>query len=178
VSRILPPVTSRARPDPDHAPGGQGTAEGHGGESASLKLAAHITAPGQARHFARQRLQEWRWPPDEIRTAELVISELMTNSVRACGAVPGEPARPDDQNSQPVSLTLRLHPGQLLIEVTDPGSGQPAPAEPGLDAESGRGLMLVQACSQEWGCHTLPSGGKTVYAVLGLPDSDGLPGDD
>lgn len=33
-------------------------------------------------------------------------------------------------------------------------------------ADSGRGLMIVQALAKEWGCSRLPACGKTVYAVV------------
>ncbi len=38
------------------------------------------------------------------------------------------------------------------------------------DAESGRGLMLVQALSKEWSYFFPPSGGKTVYCVISASD--------
>jgi hypothetical protein len=39
-------------------------------------------------------------------------------------------------------------------------------ADASTDDESGRGLMLVQALSKEWGYFFSPSGGKVTYCVL------------
>ena len=49
----------------------------------------------------------------------------------------------------------------------------PTPANPGQDAEDGRGLLLVQALSLQWGWYfpasTSPGGhaGKVVWAIVG-----------
>jgi hypothetical protein len=39
-------------------------------------------------------------------------------------------------------------------------------ADVGVNAESGRGLMLVDALSKEWSYFYPPDGGKTVYCVI------------
>ncbi|MEU5400704.1 ATP-binding protein [Streptomyces sp. NPDC005963] len=58
----------------------------------------------------------------------------------------------------------------VLVQVHDdrPG-GLPAPADPRADAEHGRGLTLIEACSDAWG--VVPRGGprsrgKTVWFVV------------
>jgi hypothetical protein len=37
------------------------------------------------------------------------------------------------------------------------------------DAESGRGLLMIETMSDEWGCHPRRSGGKVVYAIMRIP---------
>ena len=96
-----------------------------------------------------------------IEAIELVVSELVTNAVRA-SAVADEP--------HDVVLTLRLLPDRVAIEVFDRNPNSPVLTDPDTEAESGRGLLLVEALSDEWGHRFPPSGGKTVFAVLALPD--------
>jgi hypothetical protein len=49
----------------------------------------------------------------------------------------------------------------------DIGPGEPSPADPGDDAEEGRGLLLISRLSKDWGWWPCPhSGGKVVFASL------------
>jgi hypothetical protein len=70
-------------------------------------------------------------------------------------------------NVERISLTLRHLPGRIVVEVSDNNPSPPVVADAGTDAEDGRGLMLVQALSKEWGHFFPPAGGKTVYCVIG-----------
>lgn len=66
-------------------------------------------------------------------------------------------------------LTLTLHDAGLRIEVTDtrcerfPTGGLRPPAD---DAESGRGMLLVEALADRWGVRTGPFPLKTVWAEV------------
>lgn len=53
------------------------------------------------------------------------------------------------------------------IEVSDPGDGLPVIAEAAPDAESGRGLAIVDAFAEAWGVRERVVG-KTVWARLRL----------
>lgn len=84
--------------------------------------------------------------------AQLVASELVTNAVVHAGT--------------PIELTLRLVSPLLHIAVRDSGDGQARIA--GLvdeTAESGRGLLLVDALSSSWG-NLVPQIGKVVWAAV------------
>lgn len=81
---------------------------------------------------------------------------------RASGDVLSNPSLTDAQ----IALTLRRLPGRVVIEVYDNDPNPPVLTDGEADAESGRGLLLVQALSKEWGHFFPPSGGKTVYCVL------------
>jgi anti-sigma regulatory factor (Ser/Thr protein kinase) len=129
-----------------------------------LELSTLPSAVPCARQHARHVLRTW----DLGRLAEpveLVVSELLTNAITAARAVdPGIPVR----------LWLRSAGASVLILAWDPGPGSPAarPADPG--AESGRGLLLVEAVSTRWGWYVpdLRTGkaghaGKVVWAVVG-----------
>jgi anti-sigma regulatory factor (Ser/Thr protein kinase)/anti-anti-sigma regulatory factor len=84
--------------------------------------------------------------------AQLVASELVTNAVVHAGT--------------PMQLTLRLVSGLLHIAVRDSGDGQ-ARIRGTVDesAESGRGLVLVDALATSWGSF-VPPFGKIVWATL------------
>jgi two-component sensor histidine kinase len=132
------------------------------------------TAPFLARRYTHRVLGEWRLGPETIETAELLVSELVTNAAKFAGPLPGALAHPDLAQVGAVTVTLKYGPDRLIIEVSDADSNPPVATEPRLDAESGRGLMLVEALSKEWSYYFPPSGGKTVYCVISLDDASTL----
>ena len=114
----------------------------------------------RAREFTRITLQDWGMA-GPIDVAELVVSELVTNSLRhgllSAQRMPGE---------HPVGLTLlRLDP-YLMCMVTDPGGQCPVRIDSCASAESGRGLQVVESCSVRWGWEPITSEGKVVWALL------------
>jgi anti-sigma regulatory factor (Ser/Thr protein kinase) len=124
--------------------------------------AGDTTQPGKSRACTRAFLGRCRdISPGTIDTAELLVSELVTN---ACSYSPA---------GSPVGLSLRQFPRHLLIEVIDASPDPPVPAHPGTDALSGRGLLLVSAMTATWGYFRLHDGRKAVYAILPVPE----PGD-
>jgi anti-sigma regulatory factor (Ser/Thr protein kinase) len=128
----------------------------------SLVLGALITAVPCARLHARQVLWEWGVRVD-VDTAELMVSELVTNGLKASWATGFSP---------PVWLRMAASASSLLIEVWDGNGKPPAPAElddgvPDLDGEGGRGLFLVEALSQAWGWYpTRDPLGKVTWCEL------------
>ena len=64
---------------------------------------------------------------------------------------------------------MELDREQVLIIVWDASPHAPVRAEVDGEAESGRGLMLVEAISAQWGTSANPSGGKTVWALIAAP---------
>jgi anti-sigma regulatory factor (Ser/Thr protein kinase) len=95
----------------------------------------------------------WDLDPDP---AELVVSELVTNAVRASLAL-AEP--------QPVRLWLAASQLRVAIGVWD-GNPDPPLLAPAADTdEGGRGLCLVEAISAAWDWYP-QDGGKVVHAFL------------
>jgi len=136
-----------------------------------LELAALPSTPHRARQHTQAALNAWQLPAETVRTAQLIVSELVTNSIQAISADPASRGEPNPDDAARIELTLRLLPGRIVIEVSDTHPGAPVPADADPEAEAGRGLMLVQALSKEWGYFCPPSrGGKTVYAVVCAPD--------
>jgi len=124
-----------------------------------LELGALPGAVPSARLHARHILREWGAPVQLTDDVEQVVSELVTNAVTASRAI---------RQLTPVRLWLLSDTRNVLVMAWDASPRPPAPAEPGLLAESGRGLLLVQALSQRWGSYPTPRrGGKVVWALCG-----------
>ncbi|WP_406727228.1 ATP-binding protein [Streptomyces sp. GD-15H] len=117
-----------------------------------------------ARDFTRQALHAWGWLPaataDRRAAAEdvlLVVSELVTN---ACLHAEG-----------PDQLGIVCDNKMIRLEVTDRGTGQPAPRTPHRSGlPGGHGMFIVQRLCLDWGVVRTPGiAGKTVWAELGAP---------
>lgn len=138
--------------------------------SFAAELPRSPLSPYLARCLTRAALRLWRVRPETLETAELLISELVTNAVK--GSRPDPPGNEDGS----VVLSLRYHRAELTAGVSDSDRGLPTVRAPGTQAEHGRGMLLIQALSKEWGYYLLPPDGKVVYFVLAAdraPDACG-----
>lgn len=136
-----------------------------------LSLVALPTAPFWARRYTRRFLAGYQDVSGETTgTAELVVSELVTNSVRFCGGSERTLPQPQSYSGRAdpplISLSLRHFRTGLLIEVYDTSNDPPVLAHARGHAENGRGLMIVGALTKEWSYFLLPDGGKVVYCFL------------
>ncbi|MEU1438202.1 ATP-binding protein [Streptomyces sp. NPDC005786] len=113
-----------------------------------------------ARLLTTAHLGDWGLPTE---SAAHIVAELAANAVEH-GRVPGRDFR--------LSLTVTGEALLLRIELTDTrGDRLPSPAAPGPLAESGRGLLIVEALADRWGVVEGPVPRKTVWAELDLvPD--------
>ncbi len=109
-----------------------------------------------ARHFVRDLLSDQ--PHEIVEAAELMTSELATNSVRH--------ARSDFE------LAVHLSREEIRVEVSDHGQGQPIPRTPTPRDQSGRGLQIVKELAEDWGITPSPNG-KLVWFTLRLPTHTG-----
>ncbi len=129
-----------------------------------LEMTAVPGAVPRARHHARQVL--WDLGIKElIEPVELVVSEIVTNAVRASGGLDSN--GPSAGDAVPV-VRLWLSAGEhgALVHVWDASASPPARQELEPDAESGRGLMLVDMLSAAWGsCTIAGEPGKVVWAL-------------
>ncbi|MFF6772311.1 SpoIIE family protein phosphatase [Streptomyces sp. NPDC012637] len=92
-----------------------------------------------------------RWGLEQLEfTAELVVSELVTNAIRY-----GRP---------PIRLRL-IHDHGLSCEVSDGSSTTPHLRRARAFEEGGRGLLLVAQLAERWGTRHARNG-KTVWAEL------------
>jgi anti-sigma regulatory factor (Ser/Thr protein kinase) len=132
-------------------------------------FASEARTPSLARQHAGAELRNWKLPSEIADAAVLLVSELTTNAVNASVVSPANSGGTQGEVVSKVSLVLRLLWDRLVIEVSDDAPYPPVQAVADTESENGRGLLLVEALSKEWGYFRLPSGGKTVFCVLGLP---------
>jgi anti-sigma regulatory factor (Ser/Thr protein kinase) len=125
-------------------------------ETTELRVALDVHAPAASRSLIARWLTD-RVPQSVLEHAQLVASELTTNSVRHSGAQAGDNLR----------FRLELSPTEVRIEVSDPGLGGPVERRaPDVDNGGGFGLSLVQMLSQGWGMEDHGSGETRVWARL------------
>ena len=124
--------------------------------SSALEFAPFPTAVSCARLHAVHVLHEWGLR-GLAEDAALIVSELMTNAVDASAVLPDRP---------PVTLRLLVRERSLLIEVWDQGPLDLEPREADADSECGRGLTVVAALSDRWGCERTGYRRKVVWAEL------------
>ena len=122
-----------------------------------LELRALPTAVACARGHARSVALEWGLPhlADDLA---LLVSELMTNAVRAS---------PRAAASEPpiVRLWLVCDQASVVIYVWDASSQMPVRRDAGADSEGGRGLLVIDALSTHWGAYRKDRG-KVVWAMI------------
>jgi anti-sigma regulatory factor (Ser/Thr protein kinase) len=94
----------------------------------------------------------WEWGMEALaRPAELAVSELVTNAVRA--SIEARVARPAPGWAGLPVVALRLAGDRqhLLVEVSDHDPRPPVPTMMDPERDGGRGLLLVEAVSERWG---------------------------
>lgn len=122
-----------------------------------LELGALPSAVPCARLHACHILREWALTPLTDQT-ELVVSELVTNAVRASRAMRAAPS---------IRMWLLSDSRRVMVLVWDAGAGAPVRAQASDDAEYGRGLLLVEEASTSWGWYApTDRAGKVVWALL------------
>lgn len=129
-----------------------------------LEMTAWPGAVPCARHHARQVL--WDWCLKElIEPVELVVSELVTNAVRASGGL--ETRRRSAGEPRPVvCLWLVPEHNGVLVLAWDASPCLPQRQQPGVEDDGGRGLLLVETLSAKWGSFKIADKpGKVVWAL-------------
>ncbi|MGW7426677.1 SpoIIE family protein phosphatase [Streptomyces sp. NPDC054813] len=117
-----------------------------------LELPPDPAMVADARTDTERQLENWGLSELSF-TAALVVSELVTNSIRYA--------------TGPVLLRL-IRDRSLLCEVSDNAHTAPHLRRARRDDEGGRGLFLVAQVSQRWGTRYTASG-KTIWAELAIP---------
>ena len=128
--------------------------------SAYVDLPPTLQAAALGRRFVRMVLAEWGFEPDGAYTAQLVMTELVSNAVRH--------AAPDDD----LELSLVLDGDVVTVGLTDGSAIPPVVAALTDDAESGRGMSIVTEVAAAWGTAQRPKG-KQVWARLELRRAPG-----
>jgi hypothetical protein len=181
--------TSRKRSAAARIPGqraGSGSGRGRPAEHADpplsddwphrsyLELGAFPTAVPCTRLHARSLL--WEWGLTGVSdTAELIVSELVTNALRVSGV--GTRPRPGQDQSRYIGLLVAASGLDVLVEVWDASHDPPVPQDSSPDASSGRGLLLVSGLTSRWGFYypaedqapaeLRDKQGKVVWGLIG-----------
>jgi anti-sigma regulatory factor (Ser/Thr protein kinase) len=105
-----------------------------------LHLIPGPRAPGEARRSVADSLDQL--DPDTLSRVRLLVSELVTNSVRHARLTHGDR----------ITLSVSQDPGHVRVVVTDPGVGFDSPStHPRPRRNSGWGLYLVDRLADRWG---------------------------
>jgi anti-sigma regulatory factor (Ser/Thr protein kinase) len=129
------------------------------GECAEWTFPAEPDAVRTARHVVGDTLRGWGLDSSLCDVTVLLVSELVTNSLRyASGPIGVRLCRPDADSAVP----------SLLVEVSDPLPDAPTERSAEPDDEGGRGLRLVAVTARRWGTRRGRTG-KTVWFELALP---------
>ena len=126
------------------------------GRTYRFPLPPHPIAAEQARIITRLALAGWDMN-GIADNALLITAELVTNAMKI-GDV--------------FHLTLSCQNDTVLVEVSDSSEASPDPQQRSLNRVDGRGLLLVEACSKDWGWRLEDHGGKTVWALCADPDAE------
>ncbi|TDC60815.1 sensor histidine kinase [Actinomadura sp. GC306] len=120
-------------------------------EAPPLVLDPSDEAPAKARRYLTDRFRELGHADDFV--GRLVVTELVTNSYKHVGTG---------------HIIVRIFPDvrELLtvIEVWDESSALPVVQGEDDDAESGRGLLLMEQLVHDWGVRPLNEEGKITWA--------------
>jgi anti-sigma regulatory factor (Ser/Thr protein kinase) len=121
----------------------------------SWRLPAGPDSVPRARHLTAQRLEELHVnDAGVLATAELLVSELVSNVIKHTDSRPTLRVSRDDQ--------------LVRIEVADDEpAGVPLERDVDVEAEHGRGLLLVSALASAWG-YDRSDDGKRIWVELDL----------
>jgi anti-sigma regulatory factor (Ser/Thr protein kinase) len=117
--------------------------------SHQIVLAANPLSASKARDFVCFHLVEHD-EVDLVDDVRLVVSELATNAVAHA--------------QTPFVVTLSLADQLVLVVIQDASTSVPVRRAAEATDLSGRGLMIVELLSQDWGTHTDVEGTKSVWA--------------
>lgn len=123
-------------------------------------LPAHGTSVAAARRRVGDLLREWGIAEPVHEDVALVVSELFTNALV-------------HTDSTEITCRIQTTTETVYLAITDQGHGATEPEVREPDAESGRGLLLVNALADLWGVRSEQGYGRTVWAVL-PGDCDGF----
>ncbi|MEY9838592.1 ATP-binding protein [Streptacidiphilus sp. EB103A] len=111
----------------------------------------------EARRAVRHTVLRWGIPEETVDTAELLVSELVTNVVLHA------------HGSRTYRIVCQLRQELLTVTVIDHGRGVPKRRNSPDDATSGRGLFLVEQLADDWGTRGVLRG-KATFFVLKVPE--------
>jgi anti-sigma regulatory factor (Ser/Thr protein kinase) len=119
-----------------------------------LVLRGGVDAPGLARRAIAAN--DPTLPPSVQGDVALLVTELVTTTVRHGGAV----------TDRPLQVEFRRQADRIRVEVVDPGTNFEPPAPPTSgDASGGWGLFLVDQVAERWGVCPAPAGSRVWFEL-------------
>ena len=107
----------------------------------------------QARNFFRSSADRLGVSVEAREAGSLAVSEIVTNAVR--------------YGAGPIELRTMLEHSSIRVEISDRGTAMPVATTAEPNMTGGRGLGIIDAVSQAWGCDRhRDDGGKTVWFTL------------
>lgn len=104
--------------------------------TAGRTFAWRLESATEARWFVVETLRSWDL--DKVaQRAELPTAELVANALL--------------HSAEEIAVVVRAEPGSVLVEVHDCSPAPPTLRRRGTEADSGRGLLLVDALVDRWG---------------------------
>ncbi len=126
-----------------------GSGEGSKPRRARLELGAGPASVAQARSFVSDMVRLWGCD-DPMQVAALLTSEVVTNAVRHA--------------ADTVCVAVELEPDSvLMVQTRDDTPGEPVVRTASTDADSGRGMFLVDRLARRWGVLPVDDTGKVVW---------------
>jgi anti-sigma regulatory factor (Ser/Thr protein kinase) len=123
------------------------------------RMEVDVAAGQQAPAMARAAVERWlsgRVSDPLFDDVRLLVSELVTNSVRHAQLGPGAAIR----------VSIVMADGVVRLEVEDPGDGAIAALPPDREHGGGFGLYLVETLAERWGARH--DGSTCVWAELAV----------
>ncbi|WGD42286.1 ATP-binding protein [Streptomyces cathayae] len=128
----------------------------------TFRIPQHRRHVPTARRQVRKALANWGVTDRLADSVTLLANELVTNAVTHCRI-----------SCAQVEVKLSLHEAHLVLEVSDPDRDRlPRLRNSAPDEEGGRGLVLVAALADTWGCRQGPHT-KCVWALFTLGETEG-----
>lgn len=122
------------------------------GTEVRTRLSSHPTSAAAARRFVRDALTSWPVRLDDPDAVLVCTDELVTNAIVHVAS--------------DIDVVVRWEDGVVRVEVHDRSSKPPLRKVHPVDADSGRGLRVVEAMAERWGVVAL-DGGKAVWFEVG-----------
>jgi anti-sigma regulatory factor (Ser/Thr protein kinase) len=126
--------------------------------SSTYELPPQPSSARLARRLARGAMCGCAEPM--VETAELLITELISNAVRHAGSPP--------------VMRIDIDAGTVRIAVSDTSADAPGVRHTDPEDEGGRGLFLVESLASSWGW-TRTTDGKSIWFTLDASAAGALP---
>jgi anti-sigma regulatory factor (Ser/Thr protein kinase) len=125
---------------------------------ASIELLPERSAASHARRYVREIGASWGLNAEDIADLELLASELVTNAVlhARSGA----------------RLTMEDRGDRVRVTISDASRVRPRRRDYGPDAITGRGIVIVDRLSHDWGVDIDGDGKRVWFELLRTPVSE------